>query len=443
VELNGTVLVAALVVTLATALVFGLAPAWLAARAGLNLALKGSGRGNSDGSRGRLRRALVVVEVALAIVLFAASGALTRRLIERAAQDPGFTAENVTVMQLNLVRARYATPVQRTAFVDAVLARVAPLAGVQAVGVSTALPVFQAGPRFQIEGRPERPREEWPATSIYAVTPEFFSAMGIRLRQGRMLATSDNARAARAVVVNERLARDYFPNENPIGRRIAFAPGRAGEWWEIVGVVNDVTQYGNAADTAVTAQCYVPFAQQPSDAFSFVVRSRGDAGGLAAALKAQVYAVDKDQPVSFIRSLRDVVDERLDGARFATHLLAVFSGIALAIAAVGIYGVVACMVSQRQTEIGIRMALGAQRADVVRLIAGFAAVTVGLGLLVGVGAAWAAGRTIQSMLYGVDARDPLTLAGVGVLLAAVAAAACLIPAWRAARTDPMIVLRSE
>jgi putative ABC transport system permease protein len=443
VELNGAVLAAALVITLVTGVVFGLAPAWLAARTELNAALKTAARGSTEGSRGRLRRALVVVEVALAIVLLAGSGALIRRLVERAGQDPGFVADNVTVMQVNLVRARYAAPVRRAAFVDAVLARIAALAGVDSAGVTTALPTVQSGLRFQVEGRPERARDEWPITCVYGVTADFFPAMGIRLRQGRIFSTSDDSRAGRTVVINERLAREQFPNENPIGRRIAFASGRAVEWCEIVGVVNDVTQYGNGTDTVMAAQCYVPFAQQPSEVFSIIVRSRGEIGGLAAALKGQVYAVDKDQPVSFVRPLREVVDERLDGVRFATHLLAVFSAVALAIAAVGIYGVIACMVSQRKTEIGIRLALGAQRADIVRLIAAFAAFTVGWGVLAGVATSVAAGHTIEAMLYGVDARDPLTLVGIALLLAAVVALACVVPVWRAAKTDPMRALRAE
>jgi len=281
--------------------------------------------------------------------------------------------------------------------------------------------------------------DEQPHTNYYAVSPGYFRAMGIRLVRGRLFTAHDDPKAPHVALINEALARQYFPHEDPIGKRINISYG-PDTWREIVGVVSDVT---NGVDRATTNQSYEPFAQRTFPGMTFVIRTAGPVPALAGALRPAVYAVDKDQPVGSIRALDDILADSMARQRFATLLLGLFSVVAVVIAAIGIYGVTAYTVAQRTSEIGIRLALGAQPRDVLNLVLTQGGKLVGLGLLLGLAAALAGGRLLESMLFKTSARDPLTLAAITGLLAVVAALACLIPALRATKVDPLVALRAE
>jgi putative ABC transport system permease protein len=442
INLNIGVLVFSLALSVVTGLVFGIAPAWLAASSDVNEALKQGSRGSTEGGvRGRLRSALVVIEVTFALVLLGGAGLLARSFIQLAHVEPGFTPENATVLRLALPQKKYALPEQQTAFAEALLDHLRSLPGVQAVGLTHSMPLmgdYVLG--FNIDGRPPIAPSDLPSTNYYAVTPDYFRAMGIRLVRGRVFTDQDNAKTARVAIINETLARQHFPNEDPIGKRINITNG-PDAWREIVGIVADVKQYG--LDKATTNQSYEPFAQVPFSSLNVVIRAKGSTSALLSAIRPAVYAVDKDQPIGTIRPLEDVMADSIARQRFAMTLLTVFSVVALVIAAVGIYGVMAYNVAQRTGEFGIRMALGAQQRDVLRLVLGQGGKLIGLGLICGMAATLAAARAMGSMLYNTSAQDPLTLCVITLILATVALVACFFPANRATKVNPIEALRTE
>ena len=442
IHLDSGVLVFSLALSVITGLVFGIAPAWLAARADVNEALKQGSRGSTEGgARGRLRSALVVIEVTLALMLLGGAGLLARSFMQLAHVDPGFTPESATVLRLSLPQKKYALPEQQNAFAGALLERVKNLPGVQAAGLTHSMPLvsdYVLG--FNIEGRPAIAPSDLPNTNYYAVTPEYFRAMGIRLIRGRVFTAQDDAKAPRVAIINETLARQHFPNEDPIGKRINITNG-PDTWREIIGIVGDIKQYG--VDKATSNQSYEPFAQVPFSSLNVVIRTSGPSTALLGAIRPTVYAVDKDQPIGTIRPLEEIVADSIARQRFAMTLLTVFSLVALVIAAVGIYGVMAYSVVQRTGEFGIRMALGAQQRDVLRLVLAQGGKLVGLGLIIGLAATLAASRAMGSMLFNTSAQDPLTLGGITLLLGAVALAACLLPASRATKVNPIEALRME
>ena len=444
IHLDGGVLAFSLLLSLATGILFGLAPAWLAARTDVNEALKQGARGTTEGGgRGRLRSTLLVLEVAFALVLLASAGLLVRSFGRLAHVDPGFNPENATLIRLSLPAKKYGQPAQQAAFADALLSRLSALPGVQAAGLTHSMPlVGDYNLSFEIQGRPVAPSGQ-PSASYYSVTPGYFPAMGIRLVRGRLFTARDDAKAPRVAIVNEAFVRQHFPHEEVLGHRIYITnTARTPESWrEIVGVVADVTQSG--VDRVTPAQTYEPFAQQPFDSLNVVVRTSSSPAALLGALRPTVYSVDKDQPVRGIQPLEEIMAASLSRQRFATLLLAIFSLVALVIAAVGIYGVMAYNVTQRTGEIGIRMALGAQPRDVLGLMFRHGARLVGLGLVLGLAGTLATARVLGSLLFHTSTRDPLTLAAITLLLGAVAALACLIPARRATRVDPMTALRAE
>nr|MBA3609345.1 FtsX-like permease family protein [Chthoniobacterales bacterium] len=440
IHLDGTVLVFALVLSALTGVVFGIAPALLAAHTDVQEGLKQGARGSTD-ARGRLRGALVVIEVAFALVLLGAAGLLARSFMQLTHVDPGFAPENATAMRLALPEKKYEKPEQQLAFSNAVLARLRALPGVEAVGLTHSLPLLSDWVLgFKIAGRPEVPPSDMPSTNYYSVTPDYFRAMGIRLVRGRVFNEHDDARAPRVAIINETLARQFFPNEDPLGKQILVTQG-PDVWRQIVGIVADIKQYG--VDKETTSQSYEPFAQAPFRSLNFVLRTKGSSASLAGALRPAVYAVDKDQPIGTIEPLEEILGATIAKQRFAMLLLLVFSSVALIIAAVGIYGVMAYSVVQRTGEFGIRMALGAQRSDVLRLVLSSAGKLVGLGLLLGLGATFVASRVMGSLLFQTNAHDPLTFGLTTLLLASVALAACFLPARRATRVNPIEALRAE
>ena len=445
IHLDGTVVAFSVGLSLLTGIIFGAAPAWLAAHTDVNEALKQGARGSTEGgARGRFRSVLVILEVAFALVLLGGAGLLMRSFMALTHVDPGFVPENATVLRLALPEKKYPKPEQQKAFVDSLLQQLSALPGVQAVGATQIMPlVGDYSLSFEIEGRP-LPESDWPSTTYYSVTPEYFRAMGIRLIRGRTFTAQDDGQAPRVAIINETLARQFFPNEDPIGKRINIpndAPGSPKVWREIIGIVADVKQFGVARET--TSQSYEPFAQSPFDDFNVVLRTSGSPAAMLSALRPAVYAVDKDQPIGSIRPLEELMAENISQQRFAMLLLTIFSGVALVIAAVGIYGVMAYSVSQRTNEIGIRMALGAHRGDVLRLVLKQGGKLVGLGLAVGLVATLATSRALRSILYNTSAQDPLILISTMILLAAIALVACLLPARRASMVDPIQALRTE
>jgi len=446
IRLDRGVLVFSLLLSLVTGLVFGVAPAWLAAHTDVNEALKQGSRGSTEGgARGRFRSGLVILQVAFALVLLGGAGLLARSFMQLTHVDPGFVPENATVLRLALPEKKYAKPEQQVAFVDSLVDRMQALPGVQVVGVTHAMPLIGDWVMaFAIDGRPALPLNEWPSANYYAVTPDYFRAMGIRLVRGRVFTKQDDAQAPHVAVINETLAHQFFPNEDPIGKRINIPlgpPNTPPVWREIVGIVADIKQSG--VDKQTTSQCYEPFAQSPFDTLNVVLRTSGSPAAMLAALRPSVYAVDKDQPIGSIRPLVEIMAEKISQQRFAMTLLSVFSLVALVIAAIGIYGVMAYSVVQRTGEFGIRMALGAQQRDVLQLVLTQGGKLVALGLLLGLVATLAASRAMRSILFNTNAYDPLTLMSITVLLGAVALIACFFPANRATKVNPIEALRTE
>jgi len=439
--LDGWALVFTSVLILVTGLGFGLVPALQSSRLDLVGVLKEGGRGVSVGARHLGRHSLVVAEIALALILLAGAGLLIRSFTRLQSVHPGFDPQNSVMVSFSVPATKYPDGPKQLAFADAVIKRFAALPGVKAVGATHVLP-FSGNDyvlSFVIDGRPPVAPSDEPSTNYFAITPDYFKAMGIPLLRGRPFNDQDRDGAPRVAIINKSFADQYFQNEDPIGKRISTAGPEA--WSEIVGIVGDVKTSGLDQDTSV--QSYVPLAQQPFNSMTFVVRTDGAQGGLANALRREVYAVDRDQPVFRIESLESLVMSSYARQRFATTLFAVFSGLALVLAAIGIYGVMSYSVSQRTGEFGIRIALGAQRRDLLRLVLGQGARLTAFGILAGLIGALAAGRVVQSILFQTGPRDPLTFAIIAVLLGAVALLACLLPALRATMVDPVEALRSE
>lgn len=436
-----------------TGLLFGLAPAWLASRHDINDGLKQSARGSTESGTGaRLRSALVVFEIAASLMLIASTGLLVRSLVRLANFDAGFDPRPLAYANVSLQGSRYLTNhtldfPKAASFAEDVLARLRSLPGVVSAGLTLNLPgitVGEAGNRltFSIAGRPEVPVSERPIAEWNNASSDYFQTMGIRLLRGRTFNDHDNDRSPRVAVVSETFARQYFPNEDPLGRSVRIDLGPRSGWSEIVGVVADTVQ---AYGWNTSPQVYEPFAQIPVGYMHFVVRTAGDPAAVSAALKAQIQAVDSNLAVPWAQPMTQTIGSisTLARQRFISQLLVLFSGIALVIAVVGIYGVIAYSVSRRTHEIGIRMALGADKTAVLRLVLSQGARIVGLGLLLGIAGAVAGGRAIESMLYRTSAYDPLTLAAVTLLFATIAALACWLPARRATKVDPITALRAE
>lgn len=438
VHLDGSMLGFTLAFSAATGVVFGLAPAWLASRVNLNEALKQGGRGSTEArGRGRLRGAIAALEIALALVLLAGAGLLIRSFVSLARVQPGFTTQRAAIMWLFLRPEPYAKPEQRLAFTDALLARVRALPSVESAAVTTTLPTDQPGPvPFTVLGGPEPVPGSEPQAIGYVVSPDYFRTLGIRLIEGRSFTERDDVGAARVAIVNEALVRHYFPNENPLGRQITLR----GVAHEIVGVADNVMQ---GALTAQPPQLYLPWPQNTSTRFMVTVRTAGVPSAALASLRSAVYEIDRNQPVWAIRSLEDVIGDLFARPRLMLNLLIVFAGLALAIAAVGLYAVMTYSVSQRTMEFGVRMALGATPADVLRQVLRQGLIILATGLGIGFFAALALGQLVAAYLYDTNPHDPLTLAATVLVLSLVALLACFLPAYRATKVNPMVALRAE
>jgi putative ABC transport system permease protein len=440
--INRAALAFTLLASVLTGVLFGLAPAWQAAKTNVNETLKEGGKGAAS-ARNRLRGALVVTEVALSLVLLVGATLLMRSFVNMLNSDLGIRPENVLALQVALSREGYKEESQRRDFYAQLLNRVEHLPGVTAVGAINIVPLSGGGDNsltFQIAGQPAFPKGREPFIQQRVATPGYFQAIGTALRRGRLFTAQDDAQAAPVVLVNETMARRFFPNREPIGERLKFGAGER-DTLEIIGVVADVKNddLEEQADPAV----YVPYAQQPWGTMNLIVYAQQDPAQLAAAVRGAVRALDRNLPISHVKPLRRMLDERASPKRVLTWTLGVFAGIALLLAALGIYAVMSYAVSQRTHEIGIRLALGARTPDIRRLVIrqGLRLTLLGVGL--GLAGALAFTRALAFFLYGVTAHDPATFFGVALLLASVALLACWIPARRATKVDPMIALRCD
>jgi putative ABC transport system permease protein len=443
VSLDGRALAFTAALTLLTGIGFGIFPAWQASKPNLNETLKDAGRGSTDEGRRRLiRGALVVMEVALALVLLVGAGLLIKSFLRLRSVDPGFNPDNALTMGISLPQRKYPEENQKLAFYTQLLEKVAALPGVQAAGAVQVAPLsgdgFVLG--FMIEGRPPYPAGDEPSTNYYSVSPGYFKAIGIPLLRGRLFTERDRKDTTRVVIINETMAKRFFPGEDPIGKRIHVTMGPV-LYREIVGIVGDVKHDGLEEQTG--AQTYEPYAQQPFSGMTLIARTAGDPARLSGAIRGEVLKIDKEQPVSNIRTLKDFLSTAVAQQRFSVLLLGIFAAVAMTLACVGIYGVLSYSVTQRRREIGVRMALGAARRDVLRLVIGHAMLLTLTGVAIGLGAAFALTRAMSTLLFGVSATDPTTFGLIALLLVAVALLAALVPARRATKVDPMVALRVE
>jgi putative ABC transport system permease protein len=431
-----------LLVSLVTGVLFGLFPALQASKSDVQLALKESGNSSPSGRQNRLRGLLVVTEIALALVLMIGAGLLIRSFARILSVTPGFEQRNLLTMMVPATGARYQQDEQVVAFYRDVLGRVRALPGVEAAGVVSNLPFggnYDAS-GFHIEEKPQANPAEAPSAQRYGVSPDYLRAMGITLLRGRQFTEQDNANTPLVALINETAAKRGWPNEDPIGKRIALggvdSPKRT-----IVGIVRDVNHQG--LDDAPEMQTYVPHAQWAGSYMTLVVRTTIDPASLTAAVRNEIRAVDANLPHYQIATMQQLISGSVAQRRFTLLLVGVFAAVALLMSAVGIYGVISYSVAQRTQEIGIRVALGAQTGDVLKLIIGQGMALVATGVLIGLAGAFGLTRLMSSLLFDVSATDPLTFAGISLLLAAVALLACWVPARRAAKVDPMIALRHE
>ena len=440
VALDGRVLGFTLVVTLMTGVIFGLAPALQASSPNLNETLKEAGRGTTSG-RHRVRNSLVILEVALALMLLICSGLMIRSFILLQRVNPGFNPNNALALNIGLPGRKYPNSENHLSFFTQLLERTSALPGVIAVGGSQSLPIqddFLVG--FNIQGRPPVPPGEGKSTNYYAVTPDYFKAMGIPLLRGRLFTDRDNNKAPSVAIINETMVNQYFPDEDPIGKSIHVTQGPE-KFREIVGIVGDVKQYGLARPSPL--QTYEPYLQMPFSNMTLVVRTENSPESFSGAIRSEVLAIDKEQPISRIRTLDQIISGSVQQQRFLMLLLGVFAAVALILAAVGLYGVMNYAVTQRTHEIGIRMALGASGGNVLRLIVGHGMMLALIGVAIGLAGAFAVTRLMATLLFSISTTDPLTFAGISVLLTGVALVACLAPARRAIKVDPMLALRHE
>ncbi|HEY7502546.1 MAG TPA: ABC transporter permease [Gemmatimonadales bacterium] len=440
IALDGEVLVFTLVVCVLTGLAFAILPA-LPARTNLVSALKEGGSAVSGGGSSRIRAALVVAQVAVSMVLLVGAGLMLRSLLELQAVNPGFDTQRVLTMTLDLNWSRYTSNDLILGFHDRLNARLTGQPGVVSTASTLTFPLDghrRFNVSFLIEGQPPAEDGAQPLGDLRSASPEYFPTLGIPLVTGRLFTPSDGPDSPQVAIVNQSLARRYFSRETAVGKRISADTGKT--WITIVGVVGDVRHYGLQSEP--TDEVYLPFAQLPIRESTLLVRTTADPGAMARRIGEEVLAIDPGQPVANVQTLEEVRGEALANPRLTTTLILLFALLALCITAAGLGGVVAFSVSQRTQEIGVRMALGAGRSEVLGMVLREGLALVGLGLVLGALAAILLGRLMTGLLFHVETTDPLTFAGMSLILILIAAAACLVPARRAATVDPLLALRA-
>jgi putative ABC transport system permease protein len=438
------ILVFTLLISLATGVIFGLVPALQSAKVDLNEALKQSTRVTSTG---KLRSALIVGEVALSLVLLVCAGLLIQTLFQLFNQYSALQPEQVLTMRTVLPRTKYEEPQKRDAFYKQVLDRVEHLPGVVSAGYTTSVPLVWKGGTSGFV--PEGLSSPIPGLAYDAnhrqVSANYLQTMNIPLRAGRYFDSRDNANSMAVVIINETMARQYWPGQNALGRRFNVGDPNDGPWAEIVGIVADVRQMG--LDEPVKAEMYLPYQQVPDwpgyTPRDLAIRTLGDPMSIAGSVRQIVREVDPDQPISNIATMADVLGDEAAQRRIGMIMLAAFAGLALLLASLGIYGVLAYFVTQHTNEIGVRIALGANRRNILALVLKKGMGLTLLGIAIGMATSFAFTRLMSSLLFGVKSSDPVTFTVVPLLLAVVALLACWIPARRATKVDPMIALRYE
>lgn len=450
IKLDGSVLLFTVLVSLLTGIVFGLAPALSAAKTGLHDTLKEGGRSSTAGGRRSwLRSTLVITEVALSLVLLIGAGLLIRSFIKILDTDPGFKPQNLLTMQLaRAVKKDESGKVLN--FFNDLNGRIARLPGVEAAAFSNGIPLGQtADTSFAIVGRPKPEPGKQPQTMLYITSPDYLQAMGIRLVRGRFFTAQDTQKSPRVAVIDETFARQQFAGQEPLGQYLA-GDGKDNPDAEIVGIVSHVKHFGLDGEERVPLQLYLPFNQAPNDMLPFlaprmnlIMRTTGDPHNLTAAVRREVQALDPNQPVYNVSTMERTLDQSLVTQRLSMTLLAFLAMLALILAAVGIYGVMSYTVTQRSHEIGIRMAIGAQSRDVFKLVIGRGMTLALIGVAFGLAGAFGLTRLMRTMLFAVEPTDPLTFAGIALLLTGVALLACYVPGRRATKVDPLVALRYE
>jgi predicted permease len=445
VQLDYKVFGFALLCSLLTGVLFGTVPAWLASRADVNLALRENSRGSTAGrSQNRLRHTLIIGEVAFAMVLLAAAGLFLRGLQRFLNTDPGWHVDGMLIAHMSLRGERYKEDKQRVVFLTELENRLRTVPGVEHAAIGGSNPVFGFGSSssFLVEGRPEPPPDKYPEMFYEPVSSDYFETLGAHLQQGRTFNPSDTADHPAVVIINETTAHTFWPNENPVGKRIS-STGQKKDYFEIVGVINDIAFPGELGEPYTRYQAFVPVTQAAPAYLTLMLRTPGNPDALGNSLRSVVASLDPEQPVFRIRTARSAVDSGLGSISLLGSLLGAFAAVGLILAAIGIYGVVSYTVVQRTGELGIRMALGAQSRDVLWLVLGKGALLILVGALFGIAGAYGVSKLLIAFIPSLPTRDPLIVALTGATLAVVALLACYVPARRATRVDPLIALRSE
>jgi putative ABC transport system permease protein len=450
ISVNGRVLLFTAALSALTGVLFGLLPAWRASKVAPHSELKQASRGSAGGGGHRLRSALVVAEVALSLVLLAGAGLMVRSLIAIQNADHGFRPENVLTAQMTLARERYPGAVEVRAFDRRLLGALRALPGVRAAAVSTNVPLAgnSWGMPFHVASRPQPPISEWPGAPFQMVSDGYFETMRIPLRKGRLFTERDSENGPRVAIVNEAFVKRYVADKEPLGERLIIEEIVTGKTelgkpvpWEIVGVVADAGLGGLRGDHVPVI--YVPHMQSPTQGRSVSLRTALDPARMTEALRRTVRNIDKDLPLTNVRTMEEVASESASRPRRQAWMIGVFAAVALILAAFGVYGVLSYSVAQRTNEMGIRMALGAQPRELLRMTMRHGMALAVIGLAIGLAAAFALTRVMASLLYEVKPADPFTYAAVSMLLLGVAAAATYAPARRAGKVDPITALRWE
>jgi len=410
----------------------------------LHETLKEGGRTGSSGARSWVRNTLVVLEMALALVVLVSAGLLMRSFWRLQQVNPGFAPQNVLAMSLGLPTAKYSEPARRANFYKDLLRQIRALPGVQSAGATSILPLGgdnESG-SFRIEGRVVPPGQSSPHGDRWAATTDYFSTMKIPIIRGRFFDDRDTMESQPVAIIDETMARKYWPDEDPVGKRITFQ-SRGGNpiWREIVGIVGHVKHKGLEGESRV--QYYIPHSQVQNSEMNLVVRTTTDPASLTGAVRGAISGLYKDLPVFRVKTMEQFVMDSMATRRFAMTLVGIFAAVALALAGVGLYGVLSYSITQRSHEIGIRMALGAQVRDVLRLVVGQGMLLALAGVALGSLAAFLLTRLMANLLFAVTASDPLTFVTIAALLTMVALVACFAPARRATRVDPIVALRYE
>ena len=439
--INRTVLLFTFGVSVFTGIVFGLAPALSSAKLDLNEALKDTAK--TATSRSGLRGAFVVSQLALALVLLIGAGLMARSFMRLLNVKLGFNPGHVLTMRIELPRSRYQNGPQRVRFFEQLLERTKTIRGVESAGAISQLPLsgYSMMGRFAIEGQPKPEPGKGKPMPIGVVTPEYFQTMEIPLVTGRLFDARDAAKMPEVAIVNESMARKFWPGQDPIGKKVAAGCNEQALCRSVVGVVGDIRHEGLGEEAQ--PEIYLPHQQFPLPNLSVVLRTAGDPLAVVSAVRNEVRVLDKDQPVALVQTLDEHISESILQPRLLTTLLSVFAGLGLVLAAVGVYAMMSYSVSQRRGEIGIRIALGAMKADILKLVVGQAFVLVVISVTIGLAAAFGATRLLRSLLYQVGIWDPLTFSAIVLLLSVVAVFAAWLPARRAAQIDPIVALRSE